>query len=423
MSLRNRLRLVSIGTVATLFAATFVAHPASAADGDYAMAGTASATYVNVLGGVVESGPTSTSQLQTISVSRSNSNQLASVDLAGLLHAEALSTDVATSSVLGGQQITSTARAAGVSLLNGLIKLNAVTTSSTAKVVNGLASYSGGTELVGLVVNNRKIPINVAKNTTINVPGVVKVVVNQTSGENTSDAGAKVNSAGLEVTLLKPVKNYKQGTVVVVTPTAAAIAPDVQTEGPPIGGYGHVVKASITAGNSVKVLAGPVAIQYVGGGGTGGRTDEQATLRVNLAPIAVANVAGTAVTASRTVTHGAVEITSRATNLRLLGGVITVDAVTSTSSVSRDSGAPEPTRTGSSSIVGLKISGKAIKVDAAPNTKINILGIGTLTLNQQVQTADGLLVRALDLTLGTASKGVPAGAEIEVATALAAVGK
>jgi hypothetical protein len=423
MSVRNPLRALSVATVATMVAGVALSQAAAAADGDYAMGGTAAATYINVLGGVVESGPTSSAQLQTTTVGVARSNRLATVDVAGLIHADALSTEVATSAVAGGQQITSTAKAAGVSLLNGVIKLDAVTTTSTAKVVNDAASYAGDTELVGLTINRKKIPISVAHNTTINVPGVAKVVVNQTEGELTSDVGAKVRSAGLEITLLKPVKNYKRGTVVVLTPTTAAIGPNVPSEGPPIGGLGYALKASVNVAGKIKVLAGPVAAQYVSGGGTGGKTVEQATARVNLAPLAKANVLGTAITASRRIDRGSVEVTARATNLVLLGGAITVDAVSSTSTVNRNRGDDDPTRAGSTTLVGLKIGGQAIKIDPAPNTTINVAGLGTVTLNQQINTADGLLVRALDVKLGKPSGGVPAGAEVEVAAAFASVGE
>jgi len=414
---------IAIACLTVTMAAVGTLTPAAAATTDYAMSGSASATYINVLSGVVESGPTSTSQLNTVEVPAASTNTLATVDVGGLIHAEALSTEVATSVIADGQQVTSTAKAAEVRLLNGLIRLNGITTTSTARVVNDLASYSGDTELLGLVINNKKIPVTVGHNTKIEVPGIVRVVVNQTEGQNTSDSGAVVRSAGIEVTLLRPFQTYKKGTVVVITPTTATIGPKVPVDGPALGGLAYVLKAQVNVANSVKVLAGPVAAHYLAGGGTAGQTVEQGTVKVNLSPIAKANVVGTEATGSRRSDFGSAEMTAKVTGLSLLNGIITADVVRASSAVSRDAGADQPTRDGSVTLVGLKINGKPVGLDPSPNTKLAIPGVGTLTLNQQVEADDGLTVRALDLVLGKPLLGLPVGAHVEVSVAIASVSK
>lgn len=116
-------------------------------------------------------------------------------------------------------------------------------------------------------------------------------------------------------------------------------------------------------------------------------------------------------------------MTAKVKGLNLLNGLITADVVTATSSVSRDSGADEPTRDGSVTLVGLKVGGLPIGINPPPNTKVAIPGVGTLTLNQQIETDDGLSVRALDVALGNPLLGLPAGTHVEVSVAIAAVSK
>jgi len=69
--------------------------------------------------------------------------------------------------------------------------------------------------------------------------------------------------------------------------------------------------------------------------------------------------------------------------------------------------------------VKLVIGGKAITVNASPNTVLN-LGIGKITINQQIKQGKRITVRALDIVLGKAGYGFPAGAEVQVAVATAA---
>ena len=66
------------------------------------------------------------------------------------------------------------------------------------------------------------------------------------------------------------------------------------------------------------------------------------------------------------------------------------------------------------------IGGKPIALTTAPNTVLN-LGIGKVTINQQIKSAKQITVRALDIVLGKAGYGLPAGAEVRVAVAIASV--
>jgi len=52
---------------------------------------------------------------------------------------------------------------------------------------------------------------------------------------------------------------------------------------------------------------------------------------------------------------------------------------------------------------------------------INIANLAIVTINQISKTGNAVLVRVLDIKITTASYGLPVGAEIQIATASAAV--
>jgi hypothetical protein len=69
-------------------------------------------------------------------------------------------------------------------------------------------------------------------------------------------------------------------------------------------------------------------------------------------------------------------------------------------------------------LAGLKIGTTRIPVGVRPNTVIN-LGIGKVTVNQQIRSGSYIVVRGVDIVLGKATNGLPAGAEIELAVSYA----
>ena len=114
-------------------------------------------------------------------------------------------------------------------------------------------------------------------------------------------------------------------------------------------------------------------------------------------------------------------MSAKAGGINLLGGAITLDAIKTTSFAARDAGARQPTTSGKTEIVNLKIGGKPITIEPTPNTTIDVLGLGQVILNQQFRTANGLVVRGLVVVLSTRKVGLPVGAQVELATSLASV--
>jgi len=110
--------------------------------------------------------------------------------------------------------------------------------------------------------------------------------------------------------------------------------------------------------------------------------------------------------------------TSKIASINLLNGLIKADAITVDARSTVLTGHNRVVA-GSSQLVNLVIGGHAIPINAAPNTVITIPNVLTVTINQQLMTPFGITVRALDITLLNPSNNIPAGVEIQVATAYA----
>ena len=69
-----------------------------------------------------------------------------------------------------------------------------------------------------------------------------------------------------------------------------------------------------------------------------------------------------------------------------------------------------------------RTSGLAVmkSINAGPNTTINLLNLGLITINQQIVGAHSITVRGIDIVLNGAHYGLPVGAEVQIAVAQAA---
>lgn len=108
----------------------------------------------------------------------------------------------------------------------------------------------------------------------------------------------------------------------------------------------------------------------------------------------------------------------------LLGGLVSFDAVTSTSSLTRATDGTVTT-SGSTTFVGLSVDGNPFNLNPPKNTVYNLAGIATLRFNTQAKTStlgtDSFRVTALTINLLSGNTlGLPAGL-IQIGTATAAI--
>ncbi|HLZ09069.1 MAG TPA: choice-of-anchor P family protein, partial [Chloroflexota bacterium] len=127
------------------------------------------------------------------------------------------------------------------------------------------------------------------------------------------------------------------------------------------------------------------------------------------------------VTSTFTPTSAAIQSQSTIQGLNALGGAISATSVQATASSSGDkSGA---TSSGSVTLTNLIVGGQAIGAHPAPNTKIFLPGIGTVTLNAQSREKDdattAISVEAIRVDISVAGNafGLPVGSKLIIAAA------
>jgi hypothetical protein len=347
----------------------------------------------------------------------SSSNSAAAVSLSSVLKAGAVSTSSFSKAITGGYEVVSESRIAGVNLLNGAITASAVDTTSTVKLVNGKISGGATTTFAGLKIAGFTLPVKIPSNFHLTIPNVATVYLNYTLTSGVAPSVMNIGM-GLYVGLLKQQGPNAVGASVLLTPTYAALGPIS------IPKSGHIVKGNafgtqvVAKAGSLNVQSDPTAPVSMAAGGTDGKTTTANVAGVALTPLLHLGAVADTATGTDTDTRWEAQTTARVAGINLFNGAVKADAVTSDAHVTGTAGGT--TVVGSSGLVDLSIAGKALPLNAKPNTKINVLGLGTITLNKQTATKNSISVVALDIVLGKATGGLPVGAEIQLAAASAA---
>ena len=418
----SRLKILTVAAVAAVTTVSIQGMPqASAAADTFNFATFAGGTRITALGTTVTSDLTAESSVVG-NKPAATSNQVASVRAGGLAQVGAVTTDAAAVQSGNGFATTAHARTANVSLLNGAIKVSAVDTTSKAESKSDATpTASNQTEFVGLTIAGKKYPVNVPKNTGITIPGVAQVVLNASSIETDGET-VVAQGAGLYVTLLKPLNGVAAGATIVLNPTYTLVLPATdETGGLQLQGGGVGAYAFAHVGDEIQAKTGQIGGKFMPPRGTNGKTLSNTTAKVNVPGLLIAKAVESTVTGTSVPALSEATVTSTVTGLRLFptlfSGLITATAIGSTSHVRVDDGTP--ITEGNLQFIGLKIAGKAIPVNVAPNTTINVAGLGKVVINEQKQIrvaggAHGFQVIALHITLDTARAGLPVGAEIKL---------
>jgi hypothetical protein len=349
-------------------------------------------------------------------------NSAAAVSIPNLLTTGAVSTHTESTAIDGGYQVVSEARTTGISALGGLITADAIDTTSTASVVNGVASHSVQNTFVNLKVGNVHVPVNVNPNTIIRIPNVATVALNYQLSFAQADSSFNIG-IGAYVSLLKPRGQNAVGAELSLSPTYAALGPVVT---PPSGHFLYAkafgTKVTAAVGTLVGIQSDETAPITMAAAGTNGQVQTAATAGVHLDPLASVGAVTDSIYGTNTASAFDGRSSSRIGAVNLFNGAITADVIGSATQVTGSAPGFAPTVTGASTLVNLTIGGHLIPINAAPNTTINLLNIAIVTINQQIHpTSRSMIVRALDIKLTTAAYGFPAGAEIIIASSQVAV--
>jgi hypothetical protein len=431
---KSKFRILAVGA-ASVLAASIAATPvpASAVTANYSYFGATGGTQIQAVGTTISSSMTAMSQVAGQLNPATTTNRLLTVSAPPLARVGTVETSETATAVNDGWKLSGRARTANINLLDGLITINAVTTSASAQfdsVGGGVGSSS--TEFVGLTIAGKSYPVSVANNTRITVPGIVSITLNYQNVNSNAD-GIATQGAGAVITLLKAFKGAALDSTIVLNPSYAYVAKSKNPGGLTLGGaaYGTYVFAHVgetSDPNAVTVESTRTAYEVMPPSGTNGVVLENHTARAALSQVLNATaVASTAEGASSPALNYS-KLATRTANVNvfpsLLGALIHADAIGSHAEVSKTSSGT--TMDAGADFVNLVIAGNKIPVDVGPNTSIHIANLGYVTLNEQKSIAiDGFVhgtqVIALHIVLDTAKAGLPIGAEIQVGVSQALV--
>jgi hypothetical protein len=401
------------GVLASLLTA---ASGASAAD-VFSLYASMSGSKVNVLGSTVTSGLTAQSSIQGNQFPVTSSNSLATVHVNSLLNLGAVTTSESGKLITGGAQVTADGQSAGVSLLGGLITIQAVTTHVTTTFGASGATGDAHTTFVGVHIPGVTLPVNVPPNFNITIPGIASLTLNGVQKTVTPTA-VLVQTFALDLTLLQGNGSSPTGSEVVLNPGEVALTNSTKQATYNLQGFAYGSQIDATVTGIAQAHSGMTAEVVMPTGGTGGNTVINSTAAVNAAPVITLGAIECTMTGSTSTTLASSQTTYELGRLNVLNGLITADAIKGVAQVLRT---PDGTLipTASTTFVNLVIAGTKIPIDVTPNTVINVAGLATITINQQVFLSNTAATRGIDIKLLVAKYGVPAGAEIEIGAALA----
>jgi hypothetical protein len=368
-------------------------------------------TYVAAAGRVV-SGESAASALGCLtSPGYRDDNTLADVGSAPVIRTGAIDTSSRSLTASGGPQARTRARAAGVSLLGGLIRVRAVTAASATTLRSSRFTLSAaGSELAGLTVAGVALATQPAPNTTIALPGVGAVVLDQQQ-RHVDAGGATLTVDMIHVYVAANVLGLRRGTQIVVGHAASGLARAPAEAGLDGLAYGAYVRAGST------LTAGPAWPTGMCDG-TGDRPLVNSLLGLRLPGLSTGAIVNTA---RGTVAAGAVrgETSSQVTGLNLLSGLVTASTITSVARLTAGGGRLVASEAGTS-FVDLRVAGGPI-LDPAPDTKIQLPGLD-IWVNRMIGTGNGLIVRGVEIVAGAGNQyGLAPGSDIQVAVAEIAV--
>lgn len=384
----------------------------------YTYFGEAGGTQIRALGTLIRSDLTAQSRIIGNKIPASNTNTTASLYVPGLARVGAISTEVASSRAGTVDSIKSSAEIANVSLLSGVIRAKALTTQATATRQGDTLDGSGATEVLGLKVGSINVPVNVAPNTTIKVGNLASVVINE---QRTTRVGDKIIQEGsaLKVTLLRDRGQVPLGSTITVNPVRSAWGPSIPPKSPAVFGnaFGTLAKANV---GDIQAVHGPTAYVQTPPFGNNGIPIRNSTASLRLPGVVTTGAVESISTSTSVPLTADVVNSNEVARVNLLGGVIKASAIKVIAQATLDAGG-NVTTAGSMDTINLVVGGNEIPINVAPNTKIEIPNVVSLTVNEQVKKAKSITVTGLHLTLLSPQGELGIGADVRVAEAQAGI--
>jgi hypothetical protein len=206
-----------------------------------------------------------------------------------------------------------------------------------------------------------------------------------------------------------------------LTAAAPAMARAAATE---IGFQGSAYGTLVTVGPAVR--SGRSALSTLGCISQTGVTHTNSIASVSVPPLLSTSTVTTSA-ASQATPGGPASVSTAATqNADALGGLVTATAIQSVSTTMEQAPGSFSTSAAGTKFVGLVVAGTPISGTPAPNTKINLPGVGYVILNQQVskvtKTGASLTVIAIHVVVTKPNPTAEVGTQIIVSSAQSSLG-
>lgn len=396
--------LASVGFISPVQAATPIWNYYSTSGG----------TQAKLIGSLVTTDLTGASNLGGAQFSDSRTNAVAGVSVPGLLEVGAITSSQVVTPFQDGIEVTSKAKVAGIDLLSGAIKLDAVEVTNKVQAVPGNFSNSFDSKLLNLTIAGKSYPLSAQPNTKIGIPGLAEVTLNEQT-VNKGASGIQTKIVALKVTLLKDFGGAKLGSTIELTPSnVTVVSADGSQVGVPVGGFAYGSAVIAGAGN-IRANVPPTALLNIPSIGTAGKTFSNSTATVNAGKVLNLGVVETQINATSAVGFSDAFAQAQIARINLLNGAVTADAIKVKSKVMKT--LEGNTQEQSMDFINLKVAGKVIPINVKPNTSINVLGLGVVYLNQQLSAPGYSAIVGVRVIVGTKALGLPVGADVQLGVA------
>ncbi|MBM7794165.1 choice-of-anchor P family protein [Paenarthrobacter ilicis] len=382
--------------------------------------GSAYGSYIFNTDKTLTSGPTASSSIScTGATGKSSSNTAAALTVPAVGNVGAATTSSKTLLTTTGKRIESRSTIAGTNLLGGLITAGAITSESTAeKDTTGANVGTNKTTIADLKVLGVGVNANPGANTVLDlsVPlvGTVGKVTLNGQEKRLVNGVFQVSTTALRVEVLKVgLPGIKAGTDISLGVTTANLTA-------PQSGYftggGFSTKASLANG---LINSGPTALAYTR---CGAGTTSAKVAGLNIPGLATAGAASTTTTGVLTP-QAKSSVTNNIAGLNVLNGLIQVDAIKAETSATLPAGATAATLTDTSTFTNLRIAGlPAINASVAPNTVVQVAGLGRVTLHKVTRSSNAIVVTMIEVVLNQPIGALPTGSTIQIGYSNSGVG-
>lgn len=347
-------------------------------------------------------------------------NSVSTTDNGRVLKADVTRSTVFTKKSTSSAQVRNTSTIKGLSALDGAITADAIkAVSNTSAGKRAIKGSSEGSTLLNLRIAGKSIGANVAPNTRVNLPGVGYVLLKSVKkGGN----GKSFGTTTVEMLTIVVTKNntfaLPVGSRIVVAHARSGFSrsePEVE-----LGGAAYAAEALATT-NAIKNRVGRAAFITVGCEGTGGEVKTNNVNALDVAGILSSGTGTTTAYGKQLASGGVARTTATVEDLDLLEGLVTADLVKAVAKDTFENGKRTSSAQGSR-FVNLEIAGTTVPVDAEPNTRVKLPGIGYVVVNEQrfpaPSSRERMQVNGLHVFVTkNNSLGLPVGLQLVVAHA------